>query len=46
MRNCLVLSDNVIYLVISNHQIFEHIKDEIKNDFKFTNEVDSLCNEI
>ena len=43
-RSC---PDNVdLFGYFQSPKYFEHIKDEIKNDFKFTNEVESLCNEM
>ena len=39
--------DNVdLYGYYQSPKYFEHIADEIKKDFKFTNEVESLCNEM
>jgi len=39
--------DNVdLYGYYQSPKYFEHIADEIKNDFKFSNEVESLCNEM
>ena len=39
--------DNVdLFGYFQSPKYFNHIKDEIKNDFKFTNEVESLCNEM
>ena len=43
-RSC---PDNVdLYGYYQSPKFFEHIKDEIKNDFKFSDEVESLCNEM
>ena len=43
-RSC---PDNVdLFGYFQSPKYFNHIKDEIKNDFKFTNEVESLCNEM
>ena len=43
-RSC---PDNVdLYGCYQSPKYFEHIKDEIKNDFKFSDEVESLCNEM
>ena len=43
-RSC---PDNVdLYGYYQSPKYFEHIKDEIKNDFKFSDEVESLCNEM
>ena len=43
-RSC---PDNVdLFGYFQSPKYFEHIKDEIKNDFKFSNEVESLCNEM
>ena len=43
-RSC---PDNVdLFGYFQSPKYFEHIKDEIKNDFKFSNEVESICNEM
>ena len=43
-RSC---PDNVdLFGYFQSPKYFNHIKDEIKNDFKFTNEVESLCDEM
>ena len=43
-RSC---PDNVdLFGYFQSPKYFNHIKDEIKNDFKFSNEVESLCNEM
>ena len=43
-RSC---PDNVDFFgYYQSPKYFEHIKDEIKNDFKFSNEVESICNEM
>ena len=43
-RSC---PDNVdLFGYFQSPKYFNHIKDEIKNDFKFTNEVESLCSEM
>jgi len=43
-RSC---PDNVDFFgYYQSPKYFEHIKDEIKNDFKFSDEVESLCNEM
>jgi len=40
-------SDNVdLFGYYQSPKYFEHIKDEIKNDFKFSNEVESICSEV
>ena len=42
-RSC---PDNVdLFGYYQSPKYFEHIKDEIKNDFKFSDEVESICNE-
>ena len=42
-RSC---PDNVDFFgYYQSPKYFEHIKDEIKNDFKFSNEVESICND-
>ena len=39
--------DNVdLYGYFQSPKYFNHIKDEIKNDFKFSNEVESSCDEM
>ena len=39
--------DNVdLFGYYQSPKYFDHIKDEIKNDFKFSNEVESICNEM
>jgi len=43
-RSC---PDNVDFFgYYQSPKYFEHIKDEIKNDFKFSDEVESICNEM
>ena len=43
-RSC---PDNVdLYGYFQSPKYFENIKDEIKNDFKFSNEVESICDEM
>ena len=43
-RSC---PDNVDFFVYyQSPKYFEHIKDEIKNDFRFSDEVESICNEM
>ena len=43
-RSC---PDNVdLFGYFQSPKYFNHIKDEIKDDFKFTNEVESLCDEM
>ena len=39
--------DNIdLYGYYQSPKYFEHISDEIKNDFRFSNEVESLCDEM
>ena len=43
-RSC---PDNIdLFGYYQSPKYFEHIKDEIKNDFKFSNEVEAICNEM
>ena len=43
-RSC---PDNVDFFgYYQSPKYFEHIKDEIKNDFRFSDEVESICNEM
>ena len=43
-RSC---PDNVDFFgYYQSPKYFEHIKDEIKNDFKFSDEVEAICNEM
>ena len=43
-RSC---PDNIdLFGYYQSPKYFEHIKDEIKNDFKFSNEVEEICNEM
>ena len=42
-RSC---PDNIdLFGYYQSPKYFEHIKDEIKNDFKFSNEVEAICND-